>query len=414
MAAWPAGPTGLRRIGIDEIRYRRGQRFLLVVTDHDSGRLVWAGQDRNAATLNRFFDLLGADRARRLSHVSADGAEWIHQVVAARAPQAVIRMDSSTLLCTVSTLMTGRSMTQTFIVTGGNAGLGFECARFIGGGTDYQVVIAGRDAEKCARAAKRLRALGCAVEALTLDLAALASVRSFVEAYRQAALPPLAGIVCNAGVHNVAAPTKTAEGYETTFGVNHLGHYLLARLLLPDLRAQGHIIFVSSATHDPNEKTGFPEPRYTSAREIAADFEAGKVAARRRYTTSKLCNIYCANELSRHLAASADARLRSIRVSSFDPGQMPGTGLARSYPALFQFGWNYVLPVTTLFKRNHHRPATSGKRLAELVMSIDAPAGGKYYSDGREARSSLLSYNRENAAELWDTSADMVAVPQCL
>lgn len=305
-------------------------------------------------------------------------------------------------------------MMRSFIVTGGNAGLGFECARFIGRDTDNQVVIAGRDAEKCAQAAERLRAMGVAVETLPLDLAALASVRKFVEAYRQAALPPLAGMVANAGVHSVAAPTKTAEGHESTFGVNHLGHYLLTRLLLPDVRAQGHIVFVSSATHDPREKTGFPEPRYTSAREIAADFEPGKVAGRRRYTTSKLCNIYCAHEFSRRLADSADARLRSIRVSSFDPGQMPGTGLARSYPAIFQFGWKYVLPVATLLRRNHHRPATSGRRLAELVMSIDAAAGGKYYSNGREARSSTLSYRDDNATELWDASADLAGVPQSL
>jgi transposase len=48
--------AGLRRIGIDEISYRKGQRYLLVVTDHDTGRLVWAGKDRTAATLRQFFD----------------------------------------------------------------------------------------------------------------------------------------------------------------------------------------------------------------------------------------------------------------------------------------------------------------------------------------------------------------------
>jgi transposase len=86
--------AGLRRIGIDEISYRKGQRYLLVVTDHDSGRLVWAGKGRNAATLNRFFDDLGAERAGLLTHVSADGARWIHDVVAARAPAAVLCLDA--------------------------------------------------------------------------------------------------------------------------------------------------------------------------------------------------------------------------------------------------------------------------------------------------------------------------------
>jgi transposase len=86
--------AGLRRIGIDEISYRKGQRYLLVVVDHDSGRLVWAGKDRTAATLRRFFDELGAERAAALTHVSADGAEWIHTVVTERAPRAVLCLDA--------------------------------------------------------------------------------------------------------------------------------------------------------------------------------------------------------------------------------------------------------------------------------------------------------------------------------
>ncbi|MGH3833029.1 MAG: ISL3 family transposase [Pseudonocardiaceae bacterium] len=86
--------AGLRRIGVDEISYRKGHRYLLVVTDHDTGRLVWAGKDRTQRTLGRFFDDLGAERAARLTHVSADGAEWIHTVVAARAPQAVLCLDA--------------------------------------------------------------------------------------------------------------------------------------------------------------------------------------------------------------------------------------------------------------------------------------------------------------------------------
>src|SRR5207342_1939069 len=86
--------AGLRRIGIDEISYRKGQRYLLVVVDHDSGRLVWAGKDRTKETLGRFFDDLGADRAGQLTHVSADGAQWIHDVVAVRAPKAVLCLDA--------------------------------------------------------------------------------------------------------------------------------------------------------------------------------------------------------------------------------------------------------------------------------------------------------------------------------
>jgi transposase len=85
--------AGLRRIGIDEIAHRRGHRYLTVVVDHDTGRLVWAGKGRDSDTVRRFFDALGAERSAQLTHVSADGAEWIHTVVAERAPQAVACLD---------------------------------------------------------------------------------------------------------------------------------------------------------------------------------------------------------------------------------------------------------------------------------------------------------------------------------
>jgi transposase len=57
--------AGLRRIGIDEISYKRGHRYLIVVVDHDQGRLVWAAAGRDQATLHRFFDRLGAQALRR-------------------------------------------------------------------------------------------------------------------------------------------------------------------------------------------------------------------------------------------------------------------------------------------------------------------------------------------------------------
>ena len=81
--------AGLRRIGIDEISYKRHHHYLTVVVDHDSGRLVWAAPGRDVATLNRFFDLLGDERCALITHVSADAAEWIARAVARRCPNAV-------------------------------------------------------------------------------------------------------------------------------------------------------------------------------------------------------------------------------------------------------------------------------------------------------------------------------------
>jgi transposase len=76
-------------LGIDEISYKRGYRYITVVVDHDSGRLVWAGPGRDRATLRKFFDLLGAERSAVITHVSADQADWIAEVVTERCPDAV-------------------------------------------------------------------------------------------------------------------------------------------------------------------------------------------------------------------------------------------------------------------------------------------------------------------------------------
>jgi transposase len=85
--------AGLRRIGIDEISYRKGHKYLTVVVDHDTGRLVFAGEGRNKGTLGRFFDQLGPQRCAAVALVSADGADWIADMVALRLPKAQLCMD---------------------------------------------------------------------------------------------------------------------------------------------------------------------------------------------------------------------------------------------------------------------------------------------------------------------------------
>ena len=80
---------GLRRIGIDEVSFKKGQHYLTVVVDHDTGRLAWASVGANKDTLRRFFTELGPERTASLTHVSADAAAWIADVVTECAPQAV-------------------------------------------------------------------------------------------------------------------------------------------------------------------------------------------------------------------------------------------------------------------------------------------------------------------------------------
>jgi transposase len=84
----------LRRIAIDEICYRRrAQRYLVVVSDHDTGRPVWIGEGRDKAALEAFFDQLGAERSAAITHVTADGATFIAAAVREHAPQAVLCAD---------------------------------------------------------------------------------------------------------------------------------------------------------------------------------------------------------------------------------------------------------------------------------------------------------------------------------
>jgi len=85
--------AGLRRIGIDEISHRRGQRYLTVVVDHDSGRLVWAAAGRDRATVEAFLDALGAERCTQIELVSCDMASWISEPIAARLPNAIRCVD---------------------------------------------------------------------------------------------------------------------------------------------------------------------------------------------------------------------------------------------------------------------------------------------------------------------------------
>jgi transposase len=85
--------ASLRRIGIDEISYKRNHHYLTVVVDHDTRLLIWAAPGRDKDTLRQFFDLLGEEGCKRITHVSADGADWIKTVVRQRCPNTVLGAD---------------------------------------------------------------------------------------------------------------------------------------------------------------------------------------------------------------------------------------------------------------------------------------------------------------------------------
>lgn len=85
--------AGVRRIGIDEVSYRKGHRYLTVVIDHDTGRLLWAQPGHDEKTLRRFFRLLGKERRAAITLVSADAATWVGNVVREQCPNAALCID---------------------------------------------------------------------------------------------------------------------------------------------------------------------------------------------------------------------------------------------------------------------------------------------------------------------------------
>lgn len=296
------------------------------------------------------------------------------------------------------------SSPRTAIITGASAGLGLECARaLLANDPSWHVALAVRDTARGEAAVERIgHAEKCTV--LEMDLASLASVAAFVDRFRGAALPPLHAIVCNAGVQVVSGTERTSDGVEVTFGVNHLGHFALVQALLEHVARPARVVVVSSGTHDPAKHTGMPSPNYTSAAALALGSDSDD--GRRRYTTSKLCNVLFTYELDRRLGGGADG----VTVNAFDPGLMPGSGLARDYSPVQRWVWRYVLPLLRVLP-NVNSTRSSGSRLAALVTDprFDGVTGA-YFEGKRPIRSSADSYDRDKALDLWQTSERLTHV----
>jgi NAD(P)-dependent dehydrogenase (short-subunit alcohol dehydrogenase family) len=311
---------------------------------------------------------------------------------------------------------------QTVIVTGGNSGLGYGCASaLLAASPPLHVIIACRDPGRAQAAVEMLRKSarpGARIETMALDLASLASVRSFAsmlgDKLKAADVPPLQGLVCNAAAQGARA--FTADGFESTFGVSHLGHYLLVKLLAPLMKSPARIAVVASGVHDPAEMGKAPArmrvqvPAWNTPTALARG-ELGPEAANddaaadrgRRYSTTKLANVYFTYALARRLP-------EGITVNAFDPGLMPGTGLAREYPAVVRFAWHNVLPrliplLRLLLLKNIHTPKESGASLARLIVDPAlASTSGRYFEGLREISSSVASYDKDRAEELWRDS----------
>ncbi|MCF2144942.1 SDR family NAD(P)-dependent oxidoreductase [Desmonostoc muscorum LEGE 12446] len=310
---------------------------------------------------------------------------------------------------------------KTVIITGGNTGLGYHCAKTIASSNqDWHIIIASRDKIKATAAVKQLisETGNEHIEAMTLDLGFLTSVRAFAQDFAtRDTLPPLRAIVCNAGIQIVTGTTHTKDGFETTFGVNHLGHFLLVNLLLKYLVAPARIVFVSSGVHDPDKLEGkIIPPRYRHPEFLArpetdptALEESPARSGMRRYATSKLCNVLCTYELAHRLQSQGHSTLEHpITVNAFDPGAVPGTELTRQYNPLLRFALSSAF-LLRLLGVNANSPSTSGQAMARLVLDPQLQGiSAKYFSGLKEIASSQESYDKKKAAELWEVSGKLV------
>jgi light-dependent protochlorophyllide reductase len=305
---------------------------------------------------------------------------------------------------------------KTVIITGGNSGLGYQCAKNLAKhAKNYHILLACRNPQKAAQAVKDLidQTDNPNIHAMELDLSSLASVRNFYKAFSEANLPPLYAVVCNAGTGSMGTGKNTVnskDGFELTFGVNHLGHFLLANLLLQKMADTGRIVFVSSDTHDPSPLLPVPTPTYTNARRLAyPDKNSVNTNASigiLRYATSKLCNIYCTYEMAKRIQSETD---KQVTINAFNPGFMSDTGLSQNCNPALRFINKYFVPVLALITGRLGSSKKSGELLASLVTNPQLnTTTGRYFDRTKEIESSALSYNTDNAKELWKTSIELV------
>ena len=284
------------------------------------------------------------------------------------------------------------------IVTGSNTGLGYDTARVLAA-RGATVVMAVRDTAKGESAAARIRSLSPGAEIIVhkLDLGSLSAVKES-GAQMAATYPKIDLLINNAGVMYPPKST-TVDGFELQFGTNHLGHFALTGLLLPNLLPVdgSRVVVVASIAHDIKARIDFDDLQWERRR-------YDRVAA---YGQSKLANLMFAYDLQRRLAA---AKAKTIAVAAH-PG-VAATELVRHIPGAGLPGVNWLSAKLL-------NSAEMGA-LATLRAATDpAVQGGQYYGpDGiRELRGhpklvSSSPQSRDVAIQqrLWQVSEELTGV----
>jgi len=314
----------------------------------------------------------------------------------------------------------------TVIITGTSSGVGLYTTKaLIERG--WFVVCACRDKQKMTQAAQALNLNPEQYTIIHLDLASLASVRQFVQEFRNLHRP-LRALVCNAAVYMplLKEPLRSPEGYELSVATNHLGHFLLSLLLLDDLRnspePDRRLIVLGTVTANSEELGGrIPIPAPADLGDLAG-LEAGfkapismidgkRFKPGKAYKDSKLCNMIMTRELHRRYHAST-----GITFSSLYPGCVADTPLFRhSYP-LFQrlFPWfqKYITG-------GYVSQELAGERVAQVVADPAFQESGVHWSWGNRQRKdgkpfvqklSAQATDQKRAERLWDLSCQLVGL----
>ena len=292
-------------------------------------------------------------------------------------------------VCTSQAKLEGK----TVIVTGANTGIGKETALDLAT-RGARVIMACRNLLKAEEALKEIvqKSGNKNIVAKRLDLASLKSVREFAEDVNnnEARLDVL---VNNAGLI-VKTLTTTEDGFETTMGVNHLGHFLLTNLLLDLLKksAPSRIVVVSSIAHNNPwfTTTGF------NFENINGEIDYSPLAA---YGQSKLANILFTRELARRLNGIG------VTANSLHPGVVY-TEISRNESSTLQFIFaHYIYPH---FAKTSFEGAQTTIHVA-VSEELDGVTG-LYFADCEEKKPEKTALDDEAAKKLWQVSAELVGL----
>jgi len=312
---------------------------------------------------------------------------------------------------------------STVIITGASSGVGLQAARALAQTGTWFVIMACRDVLKGERAAIDLKMPRESYKVMHMDLACLDTVRLFVKNFRDLGRT-LDALVCNAAVYMPTSkePRRSAEGYELSVATNHLGHFLLANLMLDDLKKASapRLVILGTVTHNPEELGGSipPRPDLGNLDGLAAGFlepysmiDGGKYNPVKAYKDSKVCNVLTMKELHRRYHQST-----GIVFTSLYPGCVATTALFRESPRLFQILFPYFQRYIT---GGFVSEELSGQRLADVVSLPEYGESGAYWSWGNRQKKDGKSFNKtvskeardeDKAVRMWELSEKLVGL----